>query len=340
MKSKNLLQMISDSRGAISIIMIVALVILLIIAAFVIDFGLVYLRTADIQNASDSAALAAASLLPVEYGDNSAIQDVNQKAIEYLEKNGVSGEDYTIDVQLNLGANNLYTSVTVDVYKQEKLFIAPVIGITHLDVNRTATAQISPTISVTGVVPLSMEKEYLESAKASGLTDNLTLKYAASDEEVYMGAFGAIDLDGVVGGGANDYNDRLEYGYQGSLKIGQVLPVEPGNMSNPTKDGIEYRMDLCTHYPPNGCTAEHYVETCPRVVIVPVVTYTFEKKQTKEVTIVGFTVFLIEEVKGQGNKSEVIGSFLKDIVVNGEGSLDDYIGGSYDFGVYSISLID
>lgn len=326
--------MIKEHNGSVPIIMALVFIVLLVIAAFVIDFGLVYLRTADMQNASDSAALAAASLLPVENGGS--VTAVEQKAKEYLALNGINEDDYTIDVQLNLSTNNLYyTSVTVVVHKQEQLYIAPVIGVSNLNVSRTATAQISPAIGVRNVVPLSVTKEYLESAKASGATENLELKLGASDDDVYSGAFGPLYLEGSSGG-ANIHEDWLKYGYQGILKVGQILDVNTGNMSNPTNRGVDYRIDLCTHYPTEGCTVDQYVGTCPRIVTIPVITY----NSAHEVTIKGFAAFILEGCAGQGNKCYVYGSFLNDLVVNGEGSLDDEIGGPNDFGLYSISLID
>lgn len=336
MRKFKVLKVIKNNHGAAPVITALAIVFLLIAAAFVIDFGITYLKTASLQNAADSASLAAASLLPVSYDDTSGIQEVKQKAIEYIDKNDIA-EDYTADIQLNLGENNLYTSVSVSINEKAKMFIAPVIGVTHLDVMRTATAQVSPAISVSNVVPLSITEEFLSQAKSSGTTQHLELKLGASDEDVLQGAFGALDLDGNVGGGANDYSDWLKNGYQGTLRIGQQLPVETGNMSNPTMDAFQKRYDKCTHYPSDGgCTIEHFTDSCPRVVIVPVISY----DSPHQVTIKGFSAFVIENCAGQGNNSIITGSFVSDILVNGDGSLDDPLGGSADYGIYAITLIE
>ncbi|MBT3319636.1 MAG: hypothetical protein HN389_07705 [Clostridia bacterium] len=337
MKNNKWFKLIRKRRGAVSVIAAFSIIFILIIAAFVIDFGLSYLKTAHMQNSADSASLAAASLLPVSYNDTYGIQDVNQKALEYLEKNDITEEDYTINVQLNLGANNLYSSVTVDIDKHERLYIAPVIGVTHLDVSREATAQISPAIGIGNVVPLSITKELMDYAKATGQTQHLELKLGASDIDVLFGAFGALDLDGTAGGGSSLYSEWLENGFQGILYVGQQLPVEPGNMSNPTMAAFTERYDSCTHFPSSGgCTIDHYVETCPRVVIVPVITYI----DSHEIVIEGFCAFIIEDCAGQGVNSIITGSFVRDIIVNGQGSIDDVLGGSNDFGLYAITLID
>ena len=332
MKSFKRLQPITNERGAVAVVTAIALVVLLIAAAFVTDLGLAYLSAAELQNAADSAALAAASLLPADHGDSAALEDIEEEALAYLEKND-NGWSYTADVQAHIGGNNQYTSVTVSISQSVPLYIAPVIGIDHIDLSRSATAQISPTLKTSHMVPLSITEEYLSDAIASGETRHLELKLGASNHDVHAGAFGAIDLDGSMSGGAQVYADWLANGYEGDLYVGQQLPVEPGNMSNPTMTAFTARYNSCTH---GGCTINDYVEDCPRVVIVPVITYV----NAHTVTIKGFAAFIIEDCAGQGHNSIITGSFIKELPVNGTGSLDDGLGSDVDFGVYSITLIE
>lgn len=54
--------------------------------------------------------------------------------------------------------------------------------------------------------------------------------------------FGAIDPDNFVGGGANDYRNRIMFGYNKPLYIGDRIIPEPGNMSGPTDEGVSYRV--------------------------------------------------------------------------------------------------
>jgi hypothetical protein len=62
-------------------------------------------------------------------------------------------------------------------------------------------------------------------------------------EALTPGNFGCLDLDGNHGGGANDYEDRIKYGYEGTLEIGDLIYPETGNMAGPTVDGVQYRID-------------------------------------------------------------------------------------------------
>lgn len=325
------LNKIKEERGATAVITAILLVCLLIATALVIDFGITYIRTAELQNAMDSASLAAASTLPIESGNTARVQEAKQKAIDYAAKNHIEGLKYE-DIELNLGENNLYSSISISQSRKVDLHFAPVIGIKHIDVNRSATAGVKPIIRIKNAVPLSITQEYLSEAKSSGQTQHLDLKVGASNDDVYQGAFGVLDLDGG-GGGASDYKDWLENGFPDSISVGEQLDIEPGNMSGDTMKAFQDRYDLCTHA--GGCTIDHYVEGCPRIVIVPVITY----DNAHQVTVQGFSAFIIEECQGQGVDSIITGSFLKDLLVQSIGSINNNAG-NIDFGVYAITLIE
>jgi hypothetical protein len=100
---------------------------------------------------------------------------------------------------------------------------------------------------------------------------------------------------GFDGGGASTYSALLAYGYSGTLRIGQVLDVENGNMSGPTLEGCHIRCDACVH----GCTAGFYEPNCPRVILIPVV----EIISNNQVRVVSFACFFLDEYGGSGNDS-------------------------------------
>lgn len=70
--------------------------------------------------------------------------------------------------------------------------------------------------------------------------------------------FGAADMDNSNGGGANDYRDRLMYGYNSPIELSDRILLESGNMVGPTEAGINY------HVYGDG------VSTPSRRVIVPI----------------------------------------------------------------------
>ncbi len=58
--------------------------------------------------------------------------------------------------------------------------------------------------------------------------------------------YGTVDPDNVIGGGAKDYENRLKYGFSGSLQINDRIIPEYGNMVGPTDDGVEFRIESLT----------------------------------------------------------------------------------------------
>ncbi|MDI6793202.1 MAG: TadE/TadG family type IV pilus assembly protein [bacterium] len=120
------------------------------------------------------------------------------------------------------------------------------------------------------------------------------------------GAHGNYHALALGGTGAANYEDKLKHGYDGDLRIGDMVTTEPGNMSGPTNDGIDYRM--------SGHEDETYTTYQPhssRVVTVPIIDHLPQGRD--EVTILGFSKFFLEEVGGQGNNCYVTATYLGDV---------------------------
>jgi len=79
------------------------------------------------------------------------------------------------------------------------------------------------------------------------------------------------------------------------LRVGDRVLVEEGNMSGPTTEGVQYRIDQCKE----GCTFEDFDKDCPRVMIVPVV----KPVNSKEVEIRGLLSFSWRGSRGREMKT-------------------------------------
>jgi len=321
-----------NERGSLPVVMAIAMTALLSFAALVVDLGAAYVRTAVVQTAADAAVMAAGMSLPVKTADTAKQAQMKATVADYLEKNGVS---MSADVNIYFAekSDGKYFRIGVDVPAKTDTTFARVMGIDELTFTRSAEARAIPCISLSDVVPLSVQDSALKNIIASGETQHVVLKYGKKTGEVVQGAFGAIDLDGVQGGGANDYCTWLANGYSGELGIGTVLPVESGNMAGPTLTGIRARYNSCTHYAAEGgCTKDHYVPGCPRVMKVPVVVYT----TSKQVKIVGFAAFVLEDYTTYASQGYVVGTYVD--MVNVGSVSGDLTGTAEDFGVYSLTL--
>ncbi len=322
-----------EENGASLILLAFAMTTFLALAAIGLDIGVAYLRTAEVQTAADAAVMAAGLLMPVKVSDTERQNEIIEIGRDYLAKNGVSAEDAAFYFAEE--ADGLYYRIGADIDAVSETSFARVFGADTITFSRGAEARAIPCVSLNDVVPLSVEESKLTALIDSGLTEHVVLKYGKNTGGVVQGSFGAIDLDGVKGGGANDYLNWLNYGYSGYLYIGDILPVESGNMAGPTYTGVKARYDACTHFPSEGgCSKEHYVAGCPRLMKVPVIVYT--SGSHKEVKLVGFAAFILEDYATYEKDGYVIGSYVDTVNVGSE--YGDLTGSVQSFGVYSLTL--
>ncbi|MCX7615309.1 MAG: pilus assembly protein TadG-related protein, partial [Clostridiales bacterium] len=111
---KPYLSFLKAEDGAVTVIVALCMTIFMIITAFVLDFGLAYIKASDIQNAADAAVLATGQLLPLRADDEAAISEAKNSAVLYAEKNG-SGTIPEQDVTLGDLANGKYTSIQISI---------------------------------------------------------------------------------------------------------------------------------------------------------------------------------------------------------------------------------
>jgi len=323
---------LQDERGSNIIIVALSMVVILIFAAFAIDLGAAYVKTAEVQTAADAAVMAAGLQLPVSVSDTAKQSSMIATVLEYLGKNGIA-DTSEVNVYFAEEENNFYTRIGVDVPASSPTGFARIIGMDEVTFTRSAEARAVPCTALSDLVPLSAREDVLSALIASGNTEHVILKYGKNTDDVVQGAFGAIDLDGLNGGGANDYCSWLTNGYQGELTVGTELPIETGNMSGPTLTGLAERYNACTHFQSDGgCTAEHYVADCPRLMKVPVVQYI----DSHTVRIVGFAAFIIEDYTTYEDEGYVIGTYVN--MVNIGAASGDLTGTAENFGVYSLTL--
>lgn len=321
----------SEEKGSSIVIIALTFTILSVAAALVIDLGMAYYRTAELENATDAAVLAAGQLLPVDVTDALEVEAVKQTAIEYAAKNGFDNlsED---DVVLQNIVNGFYTKITVNITTSVETNFAKVVGINTINVNRNSKAKIAPVYKVYGAVPFAIKKTVLDACIATGMTNNIALKFGGGSG--IQGDYGVIDLDGVRGGGANYVDLWINYGYTAMLSSGDALyPVEPGNMAGVIETAVIERYNSCTHFATDGgCTTEHFVSDCPRIMTVPVV----ESMPNKNVKIVGFAAFVLEPLQASGY---VYGSLVQETISGiASGSAD--VGEAGDYWLYSLILTD
>ncbi len=195
-------------------------------------------------------------------------------------------------------------------------------GFQTADLSAHARARIASISAATGIVPFGILEQELHFGQ------QMILKEGGGDGDT--GWFNALSLGG---NGASTYLDSIKYGYPEEIEIGQTVPTESGNMSGPTREGIEYRNSLCHHDP--HCSLDSYVEGCPRILLIPVIRIAdIDQGNVSFVDVVGFAAFLVDQYVGNGHENEVRGSFIKYVI---PGTTSENAG---DFGLYGSKLIE
>ncbi|MBK5244584.1 MAG: hypothetical protein JJE18_06105 [Eubacteriaceae bacterium] len=331
----------NEESGAVVVIVAVALVVFMSLLALVIDLGIAYLDTGEIQKAADAAVYSAGRQLPVDTEDTPAINAIKDSAIHYASLNG--SQNLTRDnISLGKSVRNKFTDkyqfteLKVTITKSVPMVFAKTFGVNSIDISRSAAAKLSPVNRTTGLAPIGLTKTDMEARIASNQLTQLThvtLKYGVHDGA--QSFFGALDLDGQ-GGGANDYRIWIAQGYEGEISVGDVLLKEDGAMKTPTYQGFITRYNGCTHFGAqtggDGCTIDHFDPNCSRIVKVPIYSLGVDKNT---VVVEGFAAFLLES---QTNDGFITGSFIN-IISSGTSSGEDVTDtGNADFGVYGLML--
>jgi putative Flp pilus-assembly TadE/G-like protein len=223
-----------SDHGQATVLTLVFLVVLLGMAALVLDLGSWYRSDRAAQSTADAAALAGAQALPSSPGGAGAL------ALEYAGQNGgglsasditVTGDDMpndTIQVKLKRPANGVFT----------KLF-----GVASVKVGATASARAglmdeARYVAPIGVNVLNPKLKGTSSCPCFGPGAPATLPLGKVGAP---GAFDVINLDGSKGGsGPPILAGWILHGFDSYLSLGDY-PSDPGAKWNSSH--VEHALD-------------------------------------------------------------------------------------------------
>jgi hypothetical protein len=309
-----------QERGSVVVLVTLALTALLGFCALVTDVGLMYAQKAHLQNSVDAAALAGVQELP---NDPSLAE---QRARDYASRNGAPA------VTVSFEANNY--KIVVQATQQVPTYFARIWGITEEQISVSAKAMTVPLTGIKGAVPLSIMAETQLNYGVS-----YELKFGAHSGET--GWYGGLDLRCDNNSGKM-YNTDLEFGYPGTLSVGDPVNELSGVKTGPTADAIANRIS-----PDSTNTFDDHDRNATEIMYIPIIT----ADELGKMKIVGFAAFYIDRVNGKGDNSIITGRFLKKIPSNDHTnvSLSELLQTEYDMehggvvstdsGVYTTKLV-
>jgi secretion/DNA translocation related TadE-like protein len=280
-------------RGQATVLTLVFLVVLLGMAALVLDIGSWYRADRATQSTADAAALAGAQALPDSTADASSL------ASQYADKNG-SGLN-SVSFSNSYGPND---TITVQVKKPATGLFTRLFGIDSVTVGSKATARTALISQARYVAPIAVNKLHPMLIGCNG-GPCLGQNYVTTIPVATTGAPGAFALVNLLNqqsgtSGASVLANWIENGYDGWLKIGGYFS-DPGVKFN--SNGIQDAMNLRLQDHP--------------VMLFPVYDTITGTGSNAEYHVIGWVPFHVLAVDKQGNNGNVTGYFTDTIWAGG-----------------------
>ncbi len=320
--------------GATLVMTAILLVVLLGSVALCVDIGRLYLMRQHLVNACDAAALAGGLELPDQ-------EEATTQAGLAATANGMP--QYTVSFPADGMTEQGATKIRVEGQQTVEHTFARILGFAARPVGAYAVVLKTGNISwVTGRVvpwgipwygedgaPYQYNSGELYTLKVGSQTDLGSGLPAQTGGNFYPLALQRSLGDGSSG--ADVYRHDIEWGFDGTVEVGDTVSTEPGNMVGPSRQAVlsdeESLFQRAEEEPWADDTWDDYDYGNPRIVIVPIIAPLGNGRV--EVEILGFASFYVESCTGQ----EVKGYFIDYTIPDAGGSGPDY-------GVSTFKLIE
>lgn len=292
-------------RGQAAVLTVLFMVVLLGMAAAVLDVGHWYRDDRRLQATMDSAALAGAQALPDDTAQAKAL------ASSYATTNG-GGLD-TTTFSMKIMPND---TIEVTGSRPSEGFFTKLFGFDSVTVHATAKARTGVLSNAKWAAPIAVDERHpFIVGKKWGQATELDL------DTLGPGAYHLINIDGSYGGeNPKVLGDWIRSGYEGYMPLGWYY-------SDP---GAKYNTN------PNFKAALDDVAASGKEILLPVYRATRSNGAGFDYEIVGWVGFVVTGYEIQGSKNNrIFGHFTK---VVWEGIYSETA--APDFGARAVSLVE
>lgn len=313
-----------SDRGQATVLTVVFLVVLLGMAALVLDIGSWYRADRATQSTADAAALAGAQALP---GDTATAKTLAQ---QYAQKNGGVGSG-GVTFSSKIVAND---TIKVTVQRPAPTFFAKIFGKNTVTVGSTATARSEGVSSVKYVAPIVVHyKHPLLNCTGPASKPTCDPDFGPSHpttlnlEDLHKpgggsgsGAFGLLNLnygspDGNIGAGT--LAEWLLNGYDDELPLGTYYSAPSANFNN-----SQFLSSLDA--------------VIGKEVLFPVYRLLTGPGSNAKYDIIGWVGFVITSYNASGSSGTLTGYFTSFTATG----VQVTTGGNPYFGVHKVELVD
>jgi Flp pilus assembly protein TadG len=313
-----------SDHGQATVLTVVFLVVLLGMAALVLDIGSWYRADRATQSAADAAALAGAQALP---GDSAT---ANTLALQYATKNGGLGSG-GVTFSSKIVAND---TIKVTVKRAAPTFFAKIFGRNTVTVGSTATARSEGVSAVKYVAPIVVHyKHPLLNCKGPASKPTCAPDFGPTHpttldlEDLHKpgggsgaGAFGLLNLnygDPTGNIGAGTLADWLLNGYDDELPLGTYYSAPSANFNN-----SQFTASLDA--------------VIGKEVLFPVYRLLTGPGSNAKYDIIGWVGFVITSYNTGGSSGTLTGYFTSYTASGVQATT----GGNPYFGVHKVELVD
>jgi Putative Flp pilus-assembly TadE/G-like len=293
-------------RGQAAVLTVLFLVVLVGMAAAVLDVGSWYKEDRELQATMDAAALAGAQALPDDPGTATAL------AGQYSTKNG-GGLDETEVTQSTIPND----TISVTGSRPAPGFFSKIFGIDSVTVNATAKARTGVLTSARWAAPIAVDRRHplLQCNPAPCSEAQTTLEL----EKVGPGAFRLINIDQSHGGTGPDILAAwIQTGYEGYMPLNWYFSDSGAKFnSSQVQDALD--------------------AVIGKELLFPVYDDTQGSGSNFEYEVIGWVGFVISSYEIQGSKhNKLHGNFTRVIWegINSESAT------APDFGARSVTLVE
>ncbi len=303
----------------------ISLTAMLIFTSFAVDISCILTARNQLQTSVDAAALAGASGLLESYSE------AERRAVTFASLNRVMDQPVQLSTSSNDDGGGDITfpqsnQVRIQAGHDVNLYFAPLVGMRSVHITATATAEINHIVGTTGMRPWGVPDfgwtvgtpVVIKAGKVGAPATNPSFFYPID--------FPPMNRGNPVTG-ASTYRDNIKYGTRFTVEIGDQIQVEPGNMTGPTKHGVDHliAMDPDAYWNGSKVAGSRYPGfSSPRIIKIPLYDPNNPPDSGRSyIDCIGLGAFFIQGMTGK----DVIGIFLRTITNGQTGSGYSYLRG-------------
>jgi Flp pilus assembly protein TadG len=274
-------------RGQAVVILTLVIPALIGAVALGTDVALFYYNWIKLQKATDAAVLGGASYLPSN--PNLAVATARKLAT----LNGIKPTEIVFTL---VASNNM--SMTMGVTRTLPHLFGRVLGPASGNVTAAATAAVAAAHSVRGLVPIGIQY-----GTSLASYRPLTLKLASQDGSTGPGSWQPLAMVQPASSAAtnSNYRENIEFGYPSTIRVGDSMTIERGDVAGVTWQGINYRLGVAAQVDVAG-TPTDYTLNDPRIIEVPIIDSRGVQHDSK-VPVLGFAELWVQNIDHNGDIS-------------------------------------